>query len=102
MVPHGFQAIDLEPGKEAGFSSVSSLLWIELWRSEISGSRSSTFYCSKGIPGQVRLTVRAAGCPPLLIPFHNGVKFLAPVFCPYSLQTLVTLAPQALTPTSSH
>lgn len=30
------------------------------------------------------------------------MKFPDPAFCPYSLQTLVTLAPEALTLTSSH
>lgn len=52
---------------------------------------------------EVRLMVRAAGCPQTpQMPSHNGMKFPAPVFCPSSLQTLATLASQALTPTSSH
>lgn len=43
LVPPGLQAISLESGKEAGFSSVSSPPWIGLWRSEISGQRSQAF-----------------------------------------------------------
>lgn len=100
LVPHRLQAISLESGI---FSCVFPAVDWVLEARDLWFSIQHLLWQQRNIRTGVRLLVRPAGCPPTLqIPSHNAMKFPDPVFCPYSFQTLATLAPQALIPTSSY